>query len=115
MGGKEAAADELGLHTKAQAQQRLTALGRKGKLPWCEPDVAAKLPYLKPSTLVLVPTAHALLRGVLKSLLEYTFKTKVSSVAEHHPIVFNSDARKAVSVSSSLGSLPAALSPGVRI
>jgi hypothetical protein len=88
----------MGITTKEGARRRLTALGRNGRLPWCEDDVVAALPYLSARTLVLIPTAHALLRGLLVSLLTYAFKTLVTSVADNHPIVFNSEARKAVSV-----------------
>jgi hypothetical protein len=88
----------LGLNTKEQATQRLTRLGRSGQLPWCVPEVALALPYILPSTLVIIPTAHALLRGLLRSLLNFAFKTMVTTVPNNHPIVYNSDSRKAVTV-----------------
>jgi hypothetical protein len=96
-GGKEEAT-KYGFNTKEKATQRLTRLGRSGQLPWCEDDVASALPYLSPCNLVIIPTAHALLRGVLRSLLDFAFKTLVSSVPSNHPIVYNSDSRKAASV-----------------
>jgi hypothetical protein len=88
----------MGMNTKDEARKRLTRLGRSGKLPWCEEEVAMALPYISPKDLVLIPTAHALLRGILRSLLDFAFQTLVTSVPDNHPIVFSSESRKAVQV-----------------
>jgi hypothetical protein len=82
------------LPTKDLCTKRLTALGRNGRLPWCQVDVVGALSYISAETFVLVPTAHALLRGVTASLFEYALKTPVTTVQENHPIVFNSTQRK---------------------
>jgi hypothetical protein len=58
-----------GLNTQQHVKERLKTLGRSGRLPWAEDDVTRALSYLASKDLVVLPTAHALLRGVLKSLL----------------------------------------------
>jgi hypothetical protein len=85
-GGKDDAA-EHGLHNKGAAEQHLSALGRNGKMPWCEKDVTEDLFYLCVRNLVLVLVAHDILRGLLRSLLEFAFKAQVSSVPDDHPTV----------------------------
>jgi hypothetical protein len=96
-GGKDEAA-ELGWPNKVSTAQRLSTLGRNGKISWCEKDVTEHLFYLCAKNLVLVPVAHAILRGLLRGLLEFALKTQVSSVPDDHPIVFNGTERNFVSV-----------------
>jgi hypothetical protein len=100
-GGQETAR-ALELNTKEQATQRLKRLGHSGQLPWCVPEVALASPYMYPSTLVIISTAHALLCGLLRRLLNFAFTTMVTTVPNSHPININigydSDSRLAVTV-----------------
>jgi hypothetical protein len=90
-----------GINSQQCAKERLKVLGRNGRLPWCEEDVMRALPYLAIKDLVIIPTAHALLRGLLKSLLDYSLKTQVSTVPKNHPVVFNSEQRRNAMVRAS--------------
>lgn len=47
---------------------------------------------------MLVPVAHCLLRGLVRSLFIYALTTPVSSVAHNHPVVFNKEQRDRVKV-----------------
>jgi hypothetical protein len=60
---------QAGLRTKDMCEKRLTALGRNGRLPWCEAEVREALPYISPETFVLVPTAHASCGGLRSASL----------------------------------------------
>jgi hypothetical protein len=63
-----------------------------------EAEVREALPYISPETFVLVPTAHALLRGVTFSLFDYALRTPVTTVDSNNPVVFNTTQRRFVQV-----------------
>ena len=56
------------------------------------------LKYIAAGGIITLPIAHCLLRGVIRSLFEYSLDTKVKSVPDKHPVVFNQAARAAVKV-----------------
>lgn len=81
------------------AQLRKQLLGRTGRLPWGRPWRRHALSYIRPSTIVTVPVAHCLLRGVLDYVLRLALTTPVQSITEaQRAVVFGSDARLHVSV-----------------
>lgn len=95
----------LGLSTVDGARAELRRLGRRGRIPWCNPIYAIRLSYISAGNVILVPTAHCLLRGVVRSLFMYAIDTPVSKVSNNHTVVFNKEQRDRVRVRApSLGS-----------
>jgi hypothetical protein len=89
---------QLGHASAQHAKTRQQHLGRNDEMPWATRDLRRKLGYLHAGNVVIVPAAHTLLRGLLRSLLGVAFETKVSTVTGDHPIVFNSAQRKQIKV-----------------
>lgn len=91
--------------TQADVKQAHSKLGRTGQLPWLVSEIQALHPYLEADSLLLVPPAHNLLRGPIKSLLSFALKTKPADLdkmginAVGHPVVFTSNQRRNVEVS----------------
>jgi hypothetical protein len=86
------------LTSSADAKAELQNLGRKGRLPWCEPSLRGALGYISAGGVILVPVAHCLLRGLLRSLFILALTTPLSEVGQNHPVVFNTTQRQAVRV-----------------
>lgn len=95
---QEDALQELGLSSAADATLEFRKLGRRGRIPWCDPRYAIALAYISAGALVLVPIAHCLLRGLIRSLFIYALTTPVSSVSKTDPLVFNTASRDDVKV-----------------
>lgn len=89
---------KLGFSSAADATPEFRKLGRRGRIPWCDPRYAIALAYISAGALVLVPIAHCLLRGLVRSLFIYALTTPVSSVSTTDPLVFNTVSRDKVKV-----------------
>ena len=88
----------LTLASVEEARGELRQLARRGRLPWCDAAYQTSLKYIAAGDILTVPVAHCLLRGVLRSIFVYALDTKVSTVSDKHPVVFNQDARARVKV-----------------
>ena len=89
---------ELGFGTIQEAKDRLRLLGRSGQMPWAAEHLKPELDYISPTDLIVLPTWHMIPRGVLRQVLVYCLTTPVGEVSRTDPFVFNSAARKRVSV-----------------
>ena len=78
---------------------RLTALGRGGAIPWCTEPFRESLSYVSPSNTVMLPTAHMLLRGMLRGLLLYALAEEKPH--DNDPIICSKTARNSIAVSFS--------------
>ncbi len=94
----------LGLSTIGDADKVFTLLGRRGQMPWLLPYFKRHLPYIQASNVVLLPPAHMLLHGLVKSWLCLSFgkcpgwKTQQASIEQ--PFIFSQRAIKTFHVCS---------------
>ena len=95
---RKQALEDMDLATVDVARAELRQLARRGGLPWCDQGYQVSLKYIAAGDIITVPIVHCLLRGVVRSLFVYSLDTKVKSVPDKHPVVFNQAARAAVKV-----------------
>lgn len=95
---RHAALDRLGIESADAGRLALRNHARRGRLPWCDPRYKERLAYISAGDVLLVPVAHCLLRGLVRSLFIYALDTQVSSVHPNHPVVFNKEQRARVKV-----------------
>jgi hypothetical protein len=63
----------LGFRNVTEARQALSFLGRKGRPVWSSSYFREQLPYISPSSIILLPPAHMLLHGLVKTFLGLSF------------------------------------------
>jgi hypothetical protein len=93
----------LGFKNITQARQALSYLGRKGRPVWSSAYFKENLPYIRPSTIVLLPPAHMLLHGLVKTFLGLSFGKwgtgwKTKDASQLKAFLFSSTAIKAFQV-----------------
>lgn len=102
---------DLGYTSKAQAQARLSALGRNGEMPWVDAAYARSLAYLRPGGVVLVPVAHCLLRGLTRNLILFVLHSKAEDYPADHEYVFNSKSKRFIEVCAAAVAVEALMPP----
>lgn len=91
-------------HTQDAVKAALSLLGRSAQLPWMVSEIHELHPYLAADSLLLVPAAHTLLRGLIRSLLGFALLTTVAGLqamkmdTTNHPVVFTAQQRRQVEV-----------------
>jgi hypothetical protein len=93
----------LGFRNVTEARQALSFLGRKGRPVWSSAYFKEHLPYIRPSSIVLLPPAHMLLHGLFKTFLGLSFGKwgtgwKTKDASEHKAFLFSSETIKAFQV-----------------
>jgi hypothetical protein len=93
-----------GVVNQTAATAALSRLGRQGLMPWAPPSenspMQASYGYIDYASFCLMPVGHTGLEGLLKDFMKAGLTPQVSSVPRNHPFIFNSAARKKVSVSA---------------
>jgi hypothetical protein len=58
-------------------------------MPWCSAEFRRDLPYIRNDTLLLVPVAHCLLRGVQRALLLLALTTLAAEAGKDHEVTLH--------------------------
>jgi hypothetical protein len=99
---------ELGIGSVKEARQIWTNLGRTAQLPWLLPEVQEMHPYIDPLSIILMPPAHNLLRGLTSKIVSFIVKTsdrdlrKLGLSPIRHPLVLSSSQQSFVKVQNFL-------------
>lgn len=107
VGQRATALAALGISSVEAGRAELKRYGRRGRMPWCHPKYKEHLSYISPADIVVVPVAHCLLRGLVRSLFMYALDTPVSTVRPTHSVVFNTSQRDKVKVRFRITCAPA--------
>jgi hypothetical protein len=91
-----AAFKNLGLRNVSEARNAISLTGRKGRCPWSSLYFRRNLPYIRSSSLVLLPPAHMLLHGIKKTFLKMSFGKgetgwKTRDASDDKPLLFSRD------------------------
>jgi hypothetical protein len=92
----------LGFKNVTEARAALQLLGRKGRPVWSSAYFRQNMPYIRTilaSTIVLLPPAHMLLHGLMKTFLVHSFGNsgsgwKTKDACPEKPFIFSSAAIK---------------------
>jgi hypothetical protein len=100
----------LGFRNVTEARSVISLIGRKGRSPWSAAYFKHNLPYIKPSTLVLLPPAHMLLHGLMKTFLKLSFGKlepgwKTRDASEEKPFLFSRSTINAFKVGTCIFSM----------